>query len=85
MNSGHSRGDDVGEVVGRNIFKLMFRAAPAVPLPESTAGQCLYHTCVKEAVDELLARPPAKGSCKSATCKCSFGDTGEERPCGLCS
>lgn len=58
MNSGHSGGDSVGEVVGRNIFKLIFRAAP---LPESTEGQRSYRACAKEAVDELLARPPVKG------------------------
>lgn len=61
MNSGHSEGDGVGEVVGKNIFKLIFRAVPTVPLHESTEGQRSYRACAKEAVDELLARPPVKG------------------------
>lgn len=61
MNSGRSGGDSVGEVVGKNIFKLVFRAVPTAPLPESTEGQRSYRACAKEAVDELLARPPVKG------------------------
>lgn len=69
--------------VGWNICKLMFRAAFWVLLLSKniTKDSINVHSACEWAACQDV---PAKGSCKSATHECLFGDAVKARPRGLC-